>query len=89
MTRDLQNSNPSVLHILGTDPHHRLPILGKGRAHPVALAVLLTFLLNPVVSVLHSRGLPRTPAVLVVVVLVFSVVGGIMDSHASAQCACL
>jgi predicted PurR-regulated permease PerM len=45
---------------------------------PVALAVLLTFLLNPVVSALHSRGLPRTPAVLVVVVLVFSLVGGIV-----------
>ena len=44
---------------------------------PIALAVLLTFLLNPVVSALHSRGLPRTPAVLVVVVLVFSLVGGI------------
>jgi predicted PurR-regulated permease PerM len=45
---------------------------------PIALAVLLTFLLNPVVSALHSRGLPRTPAVLVVVVLVFSVVGGVV-----------
>jgi predicted PurR-regulated permease PerM len=44
---------------------------------PVALAVLLTFLLNPVVNALQSRGLPRTPAVLVVVVLVFSLVGGI------------
>jgi predicted PurR-regulated permease PerM len=44
---------------------------------PIALAVLLTFLLNPVVSALHSRGLPRAPAVLVVVVLVFSGVGGI------------
>jgi predicted PurR-regulated permease PerM len=44
---------------------------------PIALAVLLTFLLNPVVNALHSRGLPRTPAVLVVVVLVFSLVGGI------------
>jgi predicted PurR-regulated permease PerM len=44
---------------------------------PIALAVLLTFLLNPVVSALHSRGLPRTPAVLVVVILLFSLVGGV------------
>ncbi len=44
---------------------------------PIALAVLLTFLLNPVVSALHGLGLPRTPAVLVVVVLVFSLVGGV------------
>ncbi|MGH8065052.1 MAG: AI-2E family transporter [Candidatus Entotheonellia bacterium] len=44
---------------------------------PIALAVLLTFLLNPVVNALHSRGLPRTPAVLVVVLLVFSLVSGI------------
>ena len=42
---------------------------------PIALAVLLTFLLNPIVNALHSRGLPRAPAVLVVVVLVFSVSG--------------
>jgi predicted PurR-regulated permease PerM len=42
---------------------------------PVALAILFTFLLNPVVSALQHRGLPRTPAVLLVVVLVFSVVG--------------
>jgi predicted PurR-regulated permease PerM len=43
---------------------------------PIALALLLTFLLNPVVGKLHSLGLPRTPAVLVVVVLVFSLMGG-------------
>jgi predicted PurR-regulated permease PerM len=44
---------------------------------PVALAILLTFLLNPVVSALQRRGLPRMPAVLLVVVLVFSIVGSI------------
>jgi predicted PurR-regulated permease PerM len=45
---------------------------------PVALASLLTFLLNPVVSGLQrTRVLSRTPAVLLVVVLVFSLVGGI------------
>jgi predicted PurR-regulated permease PerM len=45
---------------------------------PVALAILLTFLLNPVVSVVQrTRVLSRTPAVLLVVALVFSLVGGI------------
>jgi len=44
---------------------------------PVALAILLTFLLNPVVSMLQRRGLTRTPGVLLVVVLVFSLLGGI------------
>jgi predicted PurR-regulated permease PerM len=44
---------------------------------PVALAIMLTFLLNPVVSALRRRGLPRTPAVLLVVTLAFSVLGGI------------
>ena len=74
-TRD---QNPSLIHILGT----LILIIAclywaKVVLIPIALAVLLTFLLNPVVSTLHSRGLPRAPAVLVVVVLVFSVVGGI------------
>ena len=45
---------------------------------PMALAVLITFLLNPVVNALQSRALPRIPAVLVVVVLAFSVVGGVV-----------
>jgi predicted PurR-regulated permease PerM len=74
-TRD---QNPSLIHILGT----LILIIAclywaKVVLIPIALAVLLTFLLNPVVSALHSRGLPRVPAVLVVVVLVFSGVGGI------------
>jgi predicted PurR-regulated permease PerM len=49
----------------------------KGVLMPVALAVLIAFLLNPVVNALYSRGLPRIPAVLVVVVLAFTVVGGV------------
>ncbi|MGH8056960.1 MAG: AI-2E family transporter [Candidatus Entotheonellia bacterium] len=43
---------------------------------PVALAVLLTFLLDPVVSMLRRPGLPRTPAVILVVVVAFSLLGG-------------
>ena len=70
--------NPSLIHILGT----LILIIAclywaKVVFIPIALSVLLTFLLNPIVSALHSRGLPRAPAVLVVVVLVFSVVAGI------------
>ena len=36
---------------------------------PLALAVLLTFLLSPVVSTLQRRGLGRVPSVLVTVSL--------------------
>ena len=43
---------------------------------PVALAILLTFLLDPVVSLLQRSGLPRTPAVILVVVVAFSLLGG-------------
>jgi len=44
---------------------------------PLALAVLLTFLLSPVVSTLHRRGLGRVPSVLLTVVLALSILGGI------------
>jgi predicted PurR-regulated permease PerM len=44
---------------------------------PLALAVLLTFLLSPVVSTLQRRGLGRVPSVLVSVLLALSVLGGI------------
>ena len=43
---------------------------------PVALAILLTFVLDPVVSLLQRPGLPRTPAVILVVVLAFFILGG-------------
>ncbi len=36
---------------------------------PIALAVVLTFVLSPVVTVLQRRGLPRTPAVILVVIV--------------------
>jgi predicted PurR-regulated permease PerM len=44
---------------------------------PLALAVLLTFLLSPVVSNLQRRGLGRVPSVLVTVLLALSILGGI------------
>jgi predicted PurR-regulated permease PerM len=43
---------------------------------PVALAILLTFVLDPVVSLLQRPGLPRTPAVILVVILAFFILGG-------------
>jgi predicted PurR-regulated permease PerM len=43
---------------------------------PVALAILLTFVLDPVVSLLQRPGLPRTPAVILVVVMAFFILGG-------------
>jgi predicted PurR-regulated permease PerM len=44
---------------------------------PVALAILLTFLLNPVVGILQRLGLGRTPPVILIVVLAFAILGGI------------
>ena len=44
---------------------------------PLALAVLLTFLLSPVVSTLQRRGLGRVPSVLVTVLLALSILGGV------------
>ena len=49
----------------------------QGVLIPLALAVLLTFLLSPVVGALQRRGLGRVPAVLVTVLLALSVLGGI------------
>src|SRR5262245_22550166 len=37
---------------------------------PLALALMLTFLLRPIVEVLYRQGLGRTPAAVLVVVLV-------------------
>jgi predicted PurR-regulated permease PerM len=44
---------------------------------PLALAVLLTFLLNPVVKRLQRLGLWRVPSVVLVVILASSLLGGI------------
>jgi predicted PurR-regulated permease PerM len=44
---------------------------------PVALAVFLTFLLSPLVNRLRQRGLPRTPSVIVAVLMAAAVLGGI------------
>jgi predicted PurR-regulated permease PerM len=44
---------------------------------PLALSILFTFLLNPIVESLHRRGIGRAPAVLLVVILVSALLGGI------------
>lgn len=44
---------------------------------PIALAVLITFLLTPPVAALQRRGVPRVAAVLAVVLLALAVVAGI------------
>ncbi|HXG13443.1 MAG TPA: AI-2E family transporter [Gemmataceae bacterium] len=44
---------------------------------PVALAILLTFLLSPLVTALQRRGLRRVPAVIVVVALTGLLLGGL------------
>jgi predicted PurR-regulated permease PerM len=44
---------------------------------PLALAILLTFLLAPAVRLLRSWGLPKPPAVVLVVAFAFTVIVGI------------
>jgi predicted PurR-regulated permease PerM len=44
---------------------------------PVALAILLTFLLTPVAGALERLGLRRLPSVILVVILTFFLLGGI------------
>jgi predicted PurR-regulated permease PerM len=51
--------------------------LAKPIIVPLALAVLLTFVLTPIVSAIQHRGLGRIPAVLVTVILTFSLFGAV------------
>src|SRR3954452_22403329 len=48
---------------------------GKPVLVPLALAFLLTFILTPIVLAIQSRGLPRVPAVLLVVTFAFALLG--------------
>jgi predicted PurR-regulated permease PerM len=45
---------------------------------PVALAVFLTFLLAPLVTILQRRGLGRMPSVILVVLLAALLLGGVV-----------
>jgi predicted PurR-regulated permease PerM len=51
--------------------------LAKPVILPLALAILLTFVLSPIVSAVQRSGLGRVPAVLTVVACTFIVLGGI------------
>src|ERR1700731_1379525 len=44
---------------------------------PLALAVLLAFILNPVVAFVQRRGLARVPSVILIACLSFLLLGGI------------
>ena len=44
---------------------------------PLALAILLSFILAPLVQWVVRRGLPRSSSVALVLILVFTVVGGV------------
>ena len=44
---------------------------------PLALSLILTFLLQPVVAVLHRRGLGYAPAAVLVVLLLALLIGAI------------
>ena len=50
--------------------------VGRAILVPLALAVLLSFMLAPLVSWLQRRRVPKILAVIAVVVVAFSVVGG-------------
>jgi predicted PurR-regulated permease PerM len=51
--------------------------LGQAVLVPLALAVILSFVLAPAVRLLRRIGLPNTPAVLLVVVFAFAIIFGI------------
>lgn len=49
--------------------------LGKAFLMPLALAILIAFLLTPLVSRLQAAGLPCVPSVITVAILAFSLIG--------------
>jgi predicted PurR-regulated permease PerM len=51
--------------------------LAKAVILPAAVAILLAFILNPFVSALDRRGIPRVPSVFLVVILVGALVGSL------------
>src|SRR5262245_23360950 len=47
---------------------------------PIALGILLTFILTPAVGLLQARGLRRTNAVLIVVFCAVVIIGGLLTA---------
>ncbi len=66
-----------VLRLVWSCPCHGLSVLGAQILIPVALAVLLAFILTPCVSALQRRGLGRIFSVLVVVSLALFLLCGV------------
>jgi predicted PurR-regulated permease PerM len=78
MSKKRPSSGPSFLRILIS----LVLIIGilyvaKAVIVPLAIAVLLTFTLTPVVALIQDKGLGRVPAVLVTVILVLALFVGI------------
>jgi len=48
--------------------------IGQDVVIPIILAVMLSFVLTPLVSTLERVGLPRAPSVLVAVVMTFGII---------------
>jgi predicted PurR-regulated permease PerM len=72
------HSRPSWLFMLeGSVLIVAVLYLAKPVIIPLALAILLTFILTPIVMAVQRSGLGRIPAVLTVVTLTFVVLGGI------------
>lgn len=57
--------------------------LAKGVLLPLILAVLFSFLLSPICDWLERRGLPRVPAVLMSVIIMFAALGAVVATAAT------
>jgi predicted PurR-regulated permease PerM len=78
MAAKLSSARPSYLRVLvGLVLVVGSLYLAKAVIVPLALAVLLTFVLNPIVGLVQRSGFGRVPAVLVTVILTFAVCGTI------------
>ena len=71
-------TSPTVLVLAGIVLVVAILYFAKAVLLPFVLALLLTFLLTPVVMRLERTGLPRIPAVLITAVLAFSLIGGLI-----------
>lgn len=71
------NRRPTILTIAAVAVVIGALYLGKGLLVPLAVAVLLSFLLSPVCDWLERRGLGSLPSVTVTAVLGFALLGGL------------
>lgn len=71
------SGGPSAGTILGVVLVVALLYLGRDVLIPFAIAILLSFALAPIVTRLRHIGVPRVPAVLLIVTLAFTALGGL------------